>query len=145
MQSVKIQKIMIMLGALAEQAPKVANVQMASAIVYRHDIISVGIAEKKTHPLQNKYKKCKDSIFLHSEINSLRKALRILTLEELAKSTLLIARVKKYGDKEPHRLGWGLAKPCSGCMSAIEAFHLERVYYTLDSMELTWEELARSS
>jgi len=137
----RIEQIFTMLGGVAESIPKIANAQIASAIIVKNDIISIGIAEKKTHPLQNRFKKCEEAIYLHSEIDAIRKALRLVSVNDLKKSMMMIARVKKIGIRPPYLLGWGLAKPCSGCRQAIEAFQIQKVLYTVDGFKLKWDVL----
>lgn len=139
----KKKRIFTMLGTVAESIPKMGHVRMAAAIVHRNEVITIGICERKTHPLQNRFKKCFDAIYMHAEINAIRKAIRILGSDELAKCDLFVARVKKFGDAN-HVLGWGNAKPCSGCFACIEAFNIQHVYYTIDSeTSLMWNTLER--
>ena len=123
----------------AEAIPKVGHVRMASAIVYKNDIITLGFATKKSHPLQAKYSKNKHCIFLHAEINAIQKALKIITPLELERSTLYVCRVRTINTN----LEWGNACPCIGCQRAIEAFNINKVIYTLDGENLYWKVLER--
>lgn len=107
------------------------NAKLAAVLVIRNDIISVGTNTHKTHPLQKKFSKNSDSIFLHAEINCIVNALKNIDESELKKATLYVYRVKKT-----RRFGqeWvdGLAAPCSGCMGAIKHFGIKRVIYSTD-------------
>jgi len=108
--------------------------RIASCIVYRNDIISFGVNKMKSHPFQKKFSKNIDSIYLHSEIDCIKNALRIITQDELSKSTLYICRVKFDGNN----LIWGLSRPCSGCMNAISTFGIKKVAYTATKNEFEY-------
>lgn len=103
--------------------------KMAAAIVYRNRIISVGMNSMKSHPLQAKYAKNKEAIYLHAEIAAIKNSLRELNVDELSKCDIYISRVKK---EKPfsNKYVWGLAAPCSGCRRAIAEFGLRKVVYT---------------
>lgn len=127
-------KILEGLAKIAETIPKIANVRIVSAIVLKNDIISIGHATLKTHPLQAKYSSNAHCIHLHAEINAIQRALRIISVEELEKTTIFICRIKIINGK----IGFGYSKPCKGCMRAIEAFKISKVVYTLDGINLSW-------
>lgn len=118
------------LAKIAEANPHNAE-KMASAIVYRNRIISVGMNSMKSHPLQAKYAKNEHAIFLHSEIAAIKNALREVDVDDLSKCEIYVARVKK---EKPFTKKYvlGLAKPCPGCERAIAEFGLKRVVYTCD-------------
>lgn len=106
--------------------------RIASCIVYKNDVISFGINRMKSHPFQKRFSKNNDSIYLHSETDAINNALKIITTEELSKSTLYICRVK-YDNTKVKSLVWGLSKPCIGCMRAIATFNIKKVFYTCDN------------
>jgi len=110
-------------------AANASHEKFAAAVVYRNRIISVGMNSMKSHPLQAKYGKNKEAIFLHAEIAAIRNALRELEVDELSKCEIYIARVKKEKPFSKKYI-WGLAAPCSGCRRAIAEFGLKRVIYT---------------
>jgi len=96
----------------------------AAAIIYRKEIVALASNDvNKTHPLQGKYGRTPDAIYLHAEIAALAKFLRRRDVGDLSKSTLYIARLKANGD-------WGNAKPCPGCARAIRAFGIKEIIYT---------------
>lgn len=103
--------------------------KLAAAIVYRNRIISVGMNSMKSHPLQAKYAKNKEAIYLHAEIAAIKNSLRELNVDDLSKCDIYISRVKK---EKPfsNKYVWGLAAPCSGCRRAIAEFGLRKVVYT---------------
>lgn len=118
------------LAKIAEANPTSAE-KMASAIVYRNKIISVGMNSMKSHPLQAKYAKNEHAIFLHSEIAAIKNALREVSVDDLSKCDIYVVRVKK---EKPFTKKYvlGLAKPCAGCERAIAEFGLKKVVYTCD-------------
>lgn len=124
------QGIIDTLAKVAEANPHNAE-KMASAIVYRNRIISIGMNSMKSHPLQAKYAKNEHAIFLHSEIAAIKNALREIDVDDMSKCEIYIARVKK---EKPFTKKYvlGLAKPCIGCERAIAEFGLKRVVYTCD-------------
>jgi len=115
------------LKLIAENVPKVANAQIAAAIVYKRQLISVGFNQKKTHPFQKTFSKNPDAIYLHAETSAIYNALKKVSVEELKKCSLYIFRIKSDGST-------GLAKPCVGCMKCITTFDLKAVYYTDENM-----------
>jgi tRNA(Arg) A34 adenosine deaminase TadA len=105
--------------------------KFAAAVVWNNKIISIGMNSMKSHPLQAKYSKNEHAIFLHSEIDAIKNALREIDVDDFSKCDLYITRVKK---EKPFtkKFVWGLAKPCAGCERAIAAFGLKRTIYTCD-------------
>lgn len=106
--------------------------KLAAAIVNKKTIISIGLNEMRTHPLQGKFRKNNDALFLHAEIAAIANALNHLNKEELKGSSLLIYRVKRKSSTNHRDWVDGLAKPCEGCMSAIVSFGIKRVLYSTD-------------
>lgn len=109
----------------------VSKARVAACIVYRNELISFGVNELKSHPMQAKFCRNEDSVYLHAEISAIKNALKVVTQDELSRSTLYICRVKFY-DNTKRKMVFGLAKPCSGCFRCIKTFGLKRVIYTLD-------------
>lgn len=105
-----------------------ARVRIAAGVVHKNQLISIGTNQTKTHTFQAKFGKNEDAIYMHAEVDAIHSALKLLTLDELAQSTLYIARAK-YKGKEFVR---GLSKPCSGCARAIIKFGIQKVYHTID-------------
>lgn len=132
-------RIFELLTDVSQDVQKVANVQMTSAIVIKHEIISIGSAIKKSHPLQARFSKNPESIFLHSEINALRKALKIVSVTDLEKASIYICRIRQHGNGVKNTYGWGLACPCSGCMAALTEFGIKKIYHTINSVHLEWD------
>lgn len=131
----KTEAILNLLDKVAEANPVVSSARLAAAIVYKNDIISLGINQRKTHPFQRRFAKHEMAIFLHAEIDAIKNALKHITIEELSKSKLYISRVK-YDDSErnptPDKLRRGLARPCAGCARAIATFNIQHVCFTTE-------------
>lgn len=112
-------RIINLLTEIAKLNPPCANTRIVAALVKRGRIEYVGYNRYKTHPLQLQYGKCKEAIYLHAEIDCLRKA------GKRAKGMdMVIVRIKANGDL-------GLAKPCEGCARAIKFFGIKNTYWSV--------------
>lgn len=125
-------KYIDLLSKIATNLAPTGAARVAAAIVYKKSIVAFGTNSAKTHPFQAKYSRNPKSIHLHAETDAIKNALRILSQEELCKSTLYVCRVK-YIDKTKRKLIFGLAKPCDGCLKAIVNFNIKKVIYSLDN------------
>lgn len=94
-----------------------------------------GFNKLKTHPLQQRFAKNSEAVFLHAEIDAVVNYLRECSLEDLDRYDLYVSRVRweEQIGKKPPLMKWGNSKPCAGCRRAIESFNIRSVYYTLDS------------
>lgn len=124
-------RYMNLLAKMAVAVEPVAQARIAACIVYHNEIISFGINQRKTHPFQALYGKNKDAIFLHSETDCIKNALKIISVDDLSRCSLYICRVK-FEDHHKKRFIFGMAKPCPGCQRAIANFNINTVYYSLD-------------
>lgn len=102
------------------------RIKLAAGVVYRNRLVAVGKNSYKSHPMMTRFGKNPEAIYLHAEVDAIKNALRVLSLQELEKSDILVVRVKKEG----HDYKTCLAKPCEGCMRAIETFNLRQIFYT---------------
>lgn len=121
------------LSTIAEDVIPVGAARIAAAIVYKNELISVGVCSYKSHPLQKYYGRNSHSIYLHAEVDALIKARSRIGERgiSLKKCTLYIARVKKSYANATDFIP-GLAKPCEGCMKAIHEAGLINIVYTED-------------
>ena len=127
-------KIMQFTRRLAIDNPGVNNrAKLAASLVIKRDVISVGVNVMRSHPVQKKFGKNDQSIYLHAEINAIISSLNHVEKDDLRKADLYIYRVKK-DHTDPKRTHWvdGLSCPCEGCMSAIDAFKIKRVVHSTD-------------
>jgi deoxycytidylate deaminase len=125
------QQTMKILSKIAESVDPFPNVRLASALVYKNEILSIGTNKNKSHPFQKKYAPNVEAIFLHAETDAIYNAMRRYNTEMLSKSKLYVYRAKWVNDQRDHFIQ-GLAKPCSGCQRAIANFNIKHVCYTLD-------------
>lgn len=115
----------------AKSKPMVYRAKIVACIYHKNRLISVGENRMKSHPFQAKFSKHKESIYLHAETDAIKNALRHISVDELAKSEMYVARMK-WNSGEKNFLKQGMAKPCAGCQMAISTFDISQVYYTLD-------------
>lgn len=121
-----------MLARMATTVEPVAAARIAACMVYKNEVISFGICQKKSHPFQAKFGKNEDAIFLHAENDCIKNALKEYSLSQIASATLYVARVK-YFDHTRKRFVFGLAKPCTGCSRAVATFGISRVIYSTET------------
>lgn len=134
----KCLKVFTLLSQIAEITQPVGRVRLVAAIVNsKSEIISLGSASRKTHPIQKKYQKNKECIFLHAETDAIRRALQKGV--DLSQCSLYVCRIKFWEiNRKLKVLGFGNAKPCEGCQKAIENFEFKNVFYTIDSPHIEW-------
>jgi deoxycytidylate deaminase len=126
-------KILNILRKIADDVLPVSSSKIASAIVIGNEIVSIGINSMKSHPFQKKYSRNSSSIFWHSETNAIFNSLKRVHEDELRYATLYIVR-SKYNSSvlNKRKRIFGLARPCTGCMSAIQRFRIPNVIYTCE-------------
>ena len=134
-------KIFNTLARFAEVIEPVGRIRLTAAIVSpKGDVVSIGIASRKTHPLQRRFQKNKHCIYLHAEIDAIRRAIQKGT--DLSQCSLYVCRIKQWELKNKKKvLGWGNACPCKGCQAAIKFYNIKRVYYTLDGISYSYAEV----
>lgn len=106
---------------------------IASALVYRGNVISFGINQMKTHPYQRKYGRNTESIFWHAETNALYIADKKLHFDKFDKSVIYVVRTKWDGTDKKNLIN-GLAFPCEGCIRCIKNYGIKSIIYTLDQI-----------
>lgn len=129
-KQVNDENIINLLFEIACKSERVAKAQIAAALTIRKKVISVGTNSLKTHPFQKKFSSNDDSICIHAENNVIMKALKTISVEEISKATIYVARAKKNGVGGKYI--FGSAKPCVGCQKAIATFGIKNVFYTTD-------------
>ena len=113
---------------VATDVTPVGAAKVAAAVLYKGRVVAIGVCRYKSHPYQKQFGRNPHSIYLHAEVDALIKAKRRLTPNELARSTLLVVRVKRSGSGGPFIPG--NAKPCEGCQRAIRELGVKNVIYT---------------
>ncbi len=116
--------------------PGVGRAKIAAIVAIGNKIVSIGQNSRRTHPFAKRYQKICGAECLHAEIDAIVRALRVVDAKELSKASIYVARVKHPNS---HDSGWvtGLAKPCAGCLSAIDKYKLKTVLWTNDGFKLT--------
>ena len=111
------------------------RVPMAAGIVYKRHLIATGTNQPKTHPLMLTEGYREDQRYRHAEVDAIRNALRLITVEQLKRCELHIVRVKR-----PHIASnnwvYGLAKPCAGCTNVLKRYGIEQVFWTKDGSKM---------
>lgn len=122
---------------IAEDIPEpVRNYRLASAIIYKKQIVGVGVNSYKTDPFQAKYTKNPHSIFVHAEIAAIKNALRRIDISKFKRSSLVVVRMKR--NKTNTGFIPALSKPCAGCMSCIYEFEIGNTLYTNQNGDLEY-------
>lgn len=123
----KHEKFMTFLKNVAINHDSKHRCKVSALLVYKNYPIAVGTNKMKSHPFQAKYGRTEHNIFSHAEMDCIRKALKDISMDELAKSTLYIQRVLKDGTT-------AIARPCCGCERAIvKSFKIKNVIWSTDT------------
>lgn len=129
----RIHKTVDVLKEVAIAIPNpVKNYRIAAAVLDKNSIVSIGVNSYKTSPFQLKYGRNPYSMHIHAEVAAIKNALRRITVYELGYCDIVVVRLKKMSFIGPDIFTYGLAKPCSGCVSCINAFGIKKVYHTTD-------------
>ena len=127
----KHDRIMNVLRDVATQTDHDLRTKLAAALVFKNEIISIGVNQLKSHPYQKRFSKHEHAIFLHAEIASIIKALKNYDVDTISRCTLYVMRVK-YIDGHNDTIIDGLAKPCDGCLKAITNLGIKKVCYSTE-------------
>jgi tRNA(Arg) A34 adenosine deaminase TadA len=128
---VRHDKILNQLRVIAEDVEPVKTARIAAAIAIGGEIISIGVNQRKTHPLQARFTRHTSAIYQHAEISAIHNALKRIRQNDLARATLYVVRRRKNTETKD----WedGMACPCEGCQKAIKYFDIKKVVYTESS------------
>ena len=111
---------------VATCVPKVGSGRLAASIWIKNELVSIGVNQKKTHPLQKKYGDNPHRQFLHAEIDAIVKGCRARR-GDLSGCYMYVARAKEDDNGAFVR---GMAKSCAGCYDCAENFGIRGIYYT---------------
>jgi len=117
----------------------VRSYRVAASLVYKRRIVSFGINRYKTSPIQNRFKKNENAIYLHAEVACVKNALRHLDVEDFKKCDMFVVRVKRLVYEG--EFVYAMAKPCEGCSRCIAEFGIRDVYYTVEDPNETWRRM----
>jgi deoxycytidylate deaminase len=107
---------------------------MSAGIVYKKSLVATGVNSYKTHPLMQSPGYHSEQIYMHAEVDAIRNALRIISQDQLTKSSIYIVRVKQENSKK-YKLA--MAKPCSGCERIIRSFGISHVWWSTEQIRRT--------
>jgi tRNA(Arg) A34 adenosine deaminase TadA len=94
------------------------------AIIKINNKTFYGFNKKKSHPLQKRFGSNKKAIYLHAEVDVIRKAYRMEG--NISGSILYVARTRADGSV-------GMSAPCEACQQAIEHFGINRAIFTTNN------------
>lgn len=117
----------------------VRSYRVSASLVYKRRIVSFGINRYKTSPIQNRFKKNENAIYLHAEVACVKNALRHLDVEDFKKCDMFVVRVKRLVYEG--EFVYAMAKPCEGCSRCIAEFGIRDVYYTVEDPNETWRKM----
>ena len=130
------------LEKIAADVLPIKSARIASAVVIDGNIISIGTNQNRTDPFQKRFaRNDKCGALLHSEVDSIKKALKRVSFNDLSRATVYVCRTKYSAPREDGgKMQWGLAKPCAGCERLLLQWaEVARIVYTTD--EGTLEEM----
>ena len=119
----------------AKETEAVSGARIAACIVFKKTLVIIGTNQEKTDPWAARFAKNDEANSPHAEVQTIKNAINHFRgdYEAIAGATMYICRAKRDG------IGgkwiWGLAKPCSGCMEAINFFKLKRVVYSTNEQD----------
>lgn len=115
-------KRLIELTKMAEDLSRAPDYKHAAALYIGNQVVSYGVNEFKSHPLQKRFRRNEHTLYLHAEIAAIKNALRSLDVTDLSRATLYVARSAAGKSRN--------SKPCEGCQRAIIHFGIKNVYWT---------------
>jgi len=92
-----------------------------ASILKVNNRVFCGFNSKKSHPLQKKFGSNDKAIYLHAEMDAIRKAYRVEG--NISGSKLYVARTTADGNP-------AMACPCEACEEAIYHFGIDQVFFT---------------
>ncbi len=130
MFSKKQQKIINLLGKIAEDIQEPLLSQHAAAIIIGNEIVGLGVNSKKSDPFAAKYGRNKYCIYQHAETSAIKNAIRRIGLQNLLDSRATLYVVRRKFDWDSKMMIFGNSKPCEGCARAIELHGIKKVIWT---------------
>lgn len=123
-------KYLDLLFSEARESEPVAGARIAACIVFKKTLVVIGTNQNRTDPLAQRFAKNPEADTIHAEVQAIKNTINHFRgdYEMLNGATMYICRAKRSG------IGgdwiWGLAKPCDGCMKAIDFFGIKKVIYS---------------
>ena len=122
----------------AKCAAKISDyrkVHIGCVAVYQGSVIGVGCNANKTHPRQKYYNSYRlvDEDFNYQESLPPKIHAEISCLNSIRNLDIDFSKVKLYIYRIKHDQTCGMARPCPGCMAAIQDVGTKNIYYTTDT------------
>lgn len=131
----KIKRFLKVAEAVSETS-KFPQIQIGAIIVDKNTVISCGVNQRKSHPVQMRYNMLSHVVcsknhekyvrhhphFLHAEIDAITKAKHL----DLNGSSIFIFRKNANDDI-------AMCRPCEACMQAIIDAKIENIFYTTEA------------
>lgn len=112
-------RLKTMIAIAQDCNPGIKNFRLVAGVFLKNKLISLGMPQYKTHPIQAKYTHAPGKkMYIHAEVDALNRALARIGQDKLSQATLTVARVAFVDDTPTSPLRIALAKPCRGCMNA---------------------------
>lgn len=90
-------------------------------------MISIGINQKKTHPLQARFCSNPERLYLHAETDAISRAIKVTN--DFSKAYLYVGR-SKFGAIP------GMARSCNGCIDCAEHYGFKGIFYSTDTNDI---------
>lgn len=97
----------------------------AAAIILRNEVVSIGLNQKKSHPLQREFATTQHNIYLHAEIAAINNATKNRSFLDLSKALLYVVRIRTETE-------FGYSEPCKGCVKAAMDFGIKKIIYSIN-------------
>lgn len=124
--------IFMILTQIAKTVKPIQGARIAGALILPNGKMYLGINQSKSHPLQARFRAHETKIFLHAEIDCLRRALRQNDTADLKGSRLYLVRVIY-----PRNWQSAIVTPCKGCQMALDYFGVKKVVSLPPGIPLT--------
>ena len=109
--------------------------RLAAGVIYKNQIMGLGINRWKSDPLQAKYSRHEEDIWKHAEVDAIKNSLRRLKVDSLSKCTLIVVRAKY--NHLTNLYEHATSKPCYGCMRCIKKFGIKKLTYFNEERVIT--------
>lgn len=117
------QKIFNMLIERSGDADIVKSSRHAAAVVYRGQVLSTGVNQRKTHPIMAKLQKNPERVFLHAEVDAIIRTINLHGVDILQDCAIYVLRTTKSGKVAG-------SQPCQGCQQFIDSVGIQHVYWS---------------
>lgn len=119
----RVKRYFDIMTVIAADVLPVARARHVAILANGNKIISIGYNQYKSHPLQKKFGRNSDSVYLHAEISAVANALRRYDEDELSKFSLYILKLDNQDEI-------GNSAPCVGCQRAIAHYGIQEVVHS---------------